>query len=185
MNKNSPEIAQLRIDIESEINHKVRTPYDFDSLSGAIWERMHENLSTTTLKRLWGYISGADNPNWTTLCILSQFLGYKDWADYLHQLSLRDDVESELFQSNGIHADQLLDGDEIEVTWLPNRCCRFRYEGNRSFIVTEVQNAKLHVGDRFSAVTFVIGRPMYLDNVKEGTSYIAGKRNGILTVKKL
>ena len=66
MNKNAPEIAQLRIDIESDINHKVRTPYDFDSLSGAIWERMHENLSPTTLKRLWGYISGADNPNWTT-----------------------------------------------------------------------------------------------------------------------
>lgn len=60
MNKYAPEIASLRQDIEQPVKRKIRTPYDFEFLSGAIWERLHENISPTTLKRLWGYIDGAD-----------------------------------------------------------------------------------------------------------------------------
>ena len=46
-------------------------------------------------------------------------------------------------------------------------------------------------GDTFSAAAFLIGQPMYLDNVKTAesnasvTSYVAGKRNGILTARVL
>ena len=193
MNKNAPEIAQLRMDIESNIHRKIRTPYDFEFLAGAIWERLHENISPTTLKRLWGYIDGAEIPRWTTLGLLSQFLGFKDWEDYLTQLAIRDDIESETFRSKGILADQLNQGDEIEVTWLPNRCCRFKYEGNRRFIVTAAENAKLHIGDTFSAAAFFIGQPLYLDSLVsvfnkeqvQPVSYVAGKRNGLLTARKI
>ncbi|MBR4565299.1 MAG: hypothetical protein IKO26_12685 [Paludibacteraceae bacterium] len=53
MNKYAPEIASLRLDIEQSVKRKIRTPYDFEFLSGVIWERLHENISPTTLKRLW------------------------------------------------------------------------------------------------------------------------------------
>lgn len=56
MNKYSPEIATLRMDIEREVKRKIRTPYDFEFLAGVIWERLHENLSPTTLKRLCGAV---------------------------------------------------------------------------------------------------------------------------------
>lgn len=52
MNKYAPEIASLRLDIEQSVKRKIRTPYDFEFLSGVIWERLHENISPTTLKRL-------------------------------------------------------------------------------------------------------------------------------------
>jgi len=192
MDKNAPEIAQLRMDIESHIQRKLRTPYDFESLSSAIWERLHENISSTTLKRLWGYIDGAASPRWTTLSLLSQFLGYTDWEQYLTQLALRDGIESETFRSKGILAERLQKGEEIEVTWLPNRRCRFRCEGNRRFRVIVSEHAKLQVGDTFSAAAFFIGQPLFLDKVIPANSlsdvpisYIAGKRNGILSVKKL
>ena len=48
MDKHAPEISQLRLDIEKAIDRKVRTPYDFELLANAIWERLHENLSPTT-----------------------------------------------------------------------------------------------------------------------------------------
>lgn len=191
MKKNAPEIIQLRLDVETNINRKVRTPYDFEFLAGAIWERLHENISPTTLKRLWGYIDGADDPRWNTLSMLSRFLGFKDWEHYLSQLAMRDDIESETFRCKGVLADQLQTGDVVEVTRLPNRLCHFRYEGERRFTVTVAQNAKLHEGDTFSAAAFLIGQPMYLDNVKtvdsnaSTTSYVAGKRNGILTARVL
>lgn len=185
MTKESPEIVQLRLDIEARMHHKIHSPYEFDCLAGAIWERLHENISPTTLKRLWGYIDGAEVPRWGTLSLLSRFLGFNDWEHYVRELYMRDDVESEIFRGKGILVNQLQKGDIIEVTWLPNRFCRFRYDGEHNFTVIASKNAKLHEGDTFSAAAFFIGKPMYLDNLRDGTSYVAGKRNGILTAKKL
>lgn len=191
MNKYSPEIATLRMDIEHEVKRKIRTPYDFEFLAGVIWERQHENLSPTTLKRLWGYIDGADTTRRTTLCLLAQFLGFADWEAYQASLATRTDIESDAFEGEGIHIDDLQKGDRVEVTWLPNRRCVFRYEGEAHFIVLESENAKLHVGDSFDTTCFLVGKPMYLDNLqrdevpstKESVSYVAGSKNGLNSVK--
>ena len=206
MNKYSPEIATLRMDVEHELKRKIRTPYDFEFLAGVIRERLHENISPTTLKRLWGYIDGADTTRRTTLCLLSQFLGFADWETYEASLANRTDIESAAFEGEGVHINDLQKGDKVEVTWLPNRRCVFRYEGEAHFIVVEAENAKLHIGDSFDTACFLIGRPMYLDNLKSqmsipsnralqeqrndklqitNVSYVAGAKNGLNSVKKL
>lgn len=191
MNKYSPEIATLRMDIEQEVKRKIRTPYDFEFLAGVIWERLHENISPTTLKRLWGYIDGADTTRRTTLCLLAQFLGFADWEAYQASLAARTDIESSAFEGEGVRINDLQLGDRVEVTWLPNRRCVFRYEGEAHFIVEEAANAKLHVGDSFDTTCFLVGKPMYLDNLqrdevpstKESVSYVAGSKNGLNSVK--
>ena len=186
MNKNAPEILALRQDIEYEVKRRIKTPYDFEFLAGVVWERLHENISPTTLKRLWGYIDGADTTRRTTLCLLSRFLGYADWEAYLAALAQRDDAESAVFSGEGVRSAELKKGQLVEVTWLPNRRCVFRYEGANRYTVTEAQNAKLQVGDRFETACFLLGKPMYLDNLVRGdelpTSYVAGSRNGLHTV---
>lgn len=191
MNKYSPEIATLRMDIEREVKRRIRTPYDFEFLAGVIWERLHENISPTTLKRLWGYIDGADTTRRSTLCLLAQFLGFADWEAYVDSLATRTDIESIAFKGDGVHIDDLKKGDRVEVTWLPNRRCVFRYDGGAHFTVEEAENAKLHVGDSFETACFLTGQPMYLDKLQrdedpstsEGISYVAGSRNGLNSVK--
>ena len=187
MNKNAPEILSLRYDIEQELKRRIKTPYDFEFLAGVVWERLHENISPTTLKRLWGYIEGADTTRRTTLCLLSRFLGYQDWEAYLAALATRTDVESERFDGEGLSIDDLQPNEYVEVTWLPNRRCVFRYEGDAHFLVTEAENAKLHVGDQFDAACFIIGKPLYIDRLMRGneppTAYVAGAKNGLVTVK--
>ncbi len=189
MNKNAPEILALRLDIERDLKRRIKTPYDFEFLAGVVWERLHENISPTTLKRLWGYIDGADTTRRSTLCLLSQFLGYADWEAYLADLATRTEVESEAFAGEGLNIDDLQVGDQIEVTWLPNRRCVFRYEGDAHFLVTAAENAKLHVGDRFETACFIIGKPLYIDRLVRGdqppTAYVAGAKNGLLTAKKI
>lgn len=103
MDKRAPEILSLRQDIEREVKRQIRTPYDFEFLAGVIWERLHENISPTTLKRLWGYIDGANTTRRSTLCLLSQFLGFADWEAYLAALNQRSEVESDSFAGEGIH----------------------------------------------------------------------------------
>ena len=189
MNKNAPEILALRQDIENALKRRIKTPYDFEFLAGVIWERLHENISPTTLKRLWGYIDGADTTRRSTLCLLSCFLGYADWESYLAALSSRTDIESATFAGEGLNIDDLQPGDCVEVTWLPNRRCVFRYEGDAHFVVTEAENAKLLVGDRFETACFLIGKPMYIDRLIRGieppVSYVAGSKNGLTSIRKL
>ena len=95
---------------------------------------------------------GADTTRRTTLCLLAQFLGFADWEMYLASLATRTDIESAAFEGEGVHIDDLKPGDRVEVTWLPNRRCVFRYEGDAHFLVLESENAKLHAGESFDAV---------------------------------
>jgi hypothetical protein len=128
-------------------------------------------------------------PRLSTLNTLSRFIGYADWNAYLLALEQRDASESDMFQGEGLTLSSFQPGDLLEVSWQPNRRCVFRYLGDNQFIVLESKNAKLHIGDRFSTAAFIIGRPMYLDNVllADGTrtSYVAGKRNGLSAVTKI
>lgn len=186
MNKYSPEIISLRQDIEKEVKRQIKTPYDFEFLSGVIWERLHESISPTTLKRLWGYIDGADTTRRSTLCLLSNFLGHNDWEAYLNHLKMCEDEESNDFNGSGVRSEALIAGQEVEVTWLPNRRCTFKYLGQNTYMVTQSHNAKLQIGDTFQAMCFLEGHPMYLDNLlrdgEEPTSYVAGAKKGILKV---
>ena len=93
---------------------------------------------------------------------MARFLGYQDWEAYLAALAARTDVESDMFQGEGITIDDLNEKDCVEVTWLPNRRCVFRYEGNACFVVLESKNAKLHVGDRSETASLFHHRQAYV-----------------------
>ena len=189
LTKQSPEIVSLRAEIERVMGRTMCTPADFDWLNLRIWEACHEYLSPTTLKRLWGYIDGAETPRHTTLTILCKLLGYTSWEEYIESLSARQEAESETFSGEGIRTDQLHPGDCIEIAWRPNRRAVLRYDGNNRFTVIEAENSKLHIGDTCSAVCFLVNRPMYLDNLIQVNqlpkTYVAGKRHGLTYVRKL
>lgn len=183
MNKKSPEITELRHRIELSINRKVKTPADFDFLAGVVWERLHETISPTTLKRLWGYIDGADTTRNSTLNLLSQFLGYQDWDAFLNELENNNEIQSASIISRHILTQDLQPNDIIEVGWQPNRHCIFRYLGNRTFIVEESSNSKLKTGDTFACSLFVLGEPLYIDNLIQNgrppVAFVVGNKSGL------
>ena len=189
MHKQSPEIIALRRDIEEYIGYSLNTPNDFMHLLLLIWEEQHAVLSLSTIKRLWGYIDSNANPRISTLNTLSKLLGYADWNTYLANLEKRCEVESDIFVGEGIYPADLCRGDLLQVQWLPNRQCVFRYLGDNHFVVQESVRSKLHAGDTFNALAFIIGKPLYLSNLHHSgdtsTSYVAGKKNGLTSVIKL
>jgi len=81
-------IDRLKDTIEKKVGCRMRTPKDFDFLAEQIFETLHETVSPTTLKRLWGYLSEARSPRQSTLNILSQFVGYNDWEAFCNQKEL-------------------------------------------------------------------------------------------------
>ena len=155
MQKTSPEISELKQQIEESVQRKMKTSADFTFLSGAIWERIHENISTSTLKRLWGYVDGADATRNSTLEVLSRFLGFKDWDSFLEHIG--QDNGSDRVTKQHIKTDDLKVGDHISVSWKPNRRCTFRYLGDYQFIVEQAENSKLKVGNTFRCGLFILG----------------------------
>ena len=187
MKKNSPEIHELKKQIEERLKRKMKTPNDFIFLSGVIWERTHETMSATTLKRLWGYIDGADETRISTLDILSRSLGFQDWDDFLKHL---DSISgSDPVLARHISIDDLEDGDKIVVSWKPNRRCTFRYLGDARFVVEKAENSKLKVGDTFSATLFILHEPLYLNHLIQGNNppvpFVVGNRDGLCEIERI
>lgn len=187
MDKKSPEIIELRHRIELSIHRKLKTPSDFEFLVQKVWEEMHETISTSTLKRLWGYVEGASKTRNSTLNLLSRFIGYDDWDDFLNELDCENDIPSEKILTQHIETQHLKEGDTIEVAWLPNRHCLFRYIGNRTFIVEKSSNSKLKVGNTFMCSLFVYEEPLYIENlIQEGhppIAFVLGNKTGLTLLK--
>ncbi len=189
MKKNCPEILQLRRDIEISVQRNINTPADFEFLSGVIWERTKTAISTSTLKRLWGYIEGADNTRQCTLELLSKTLGYKSWKAYTEYLEESSPDQSDfLTQNKHVCSDELSIGDVLELKWMPNRECTIQYLGKCKFEINKAINTKLKTGDTFYCRFFIVGQPLYIDNLihngESPTTYVIGKRDGITCIEK-
>ena len=144
MEINSPEIYELRLRIEASIKRKIQTPADFDFLRGIIWERTHEQISTSTLKRLWGYVDGVDTARNSTLNVLSKSLGYNNWDDFVNKLKLENQTNSDLVLSKSVASCDLSIGDTLSIAWQPNRVCQLSYLGNNTFKIIKAKTRKLY-----------------------------------------
>ena len=181
--ENENDLTVLRNCIEKMLDRKISTPKDFDFLSDQILSKLNVLLSPTTLKRLWGYVSSDNTPRESTLSILAQFVGYRNWAAFT-STNLQDrESQSYLILSRKLSAYSLEKGEQVILTWLPDRYCRIEHLGDCRFKVLEARNCKLDVDDTFHCSIFIENEPLYVDNLKhrsfESTSYVAGKKDGI------
>ena len=187
MNKNSPEIQELKKQVEESAGRKMNTTSDFIALGQIIWDRIHENLSPTTLKRLWSYIDGATVTRRSTLDVLSHFLGLDDWDAFLERL--HSENGSDPVVAPHISSVDLSVGEKVFVSWKPDRRCTFRYLGDSHFVVEKSENSKLKEGDTFSASLFILGEPLYLDElVQDGNApiaFVAGNKGGLCELQRL
>lgn len=184
-----PEIYELRLRIEASIKRKIETPADFDFLRGIIWERTHEQISTSTLKRLWGYVDGVDNARNSTLNVLSKALGYENWDAFILKLKSENVDNSDLVMSESMSSGDLKIGDMLMIAWQPNRVCRLKYLGDNQFEVMESQNSKLKVGDTFRCGLFILGEPVYINDLRQnkGTGepklFVIGNKSGLTKLR--
>lgn len=183
-----PEIALLLEEVERKYGRKVNTSTDFESLSVVIEREIGEYISSSTLKRLWGYVTLKPTPRISTLDVLCRFIGYPSFAEYREALKHLGAVSSAFFTTPYISSADLKPGDNVLIGWPPNRLVTLQYDGDDTYTVVKAENSKLQVGDRFRASQFLLGYPLYIDRVQrpDGTtpSYVAGKNGGLNRVEK-
>ena len=177
--------GRLCREIETALHREMRTPKDFDFLRKRIFAQRHQLVSTTTLKRIWGYLDDGVQPRVSTLDILVQFLGYQGWEDYCRGAQTSTEVPSNPVMGRRLSvADELSRGDRLRLTWQPARVCDVEYVGDLTFRVVASENTRLQADDTFQCSLIVEGEPLYLDNLRQKgcppIAYVCGKRGGVM-----
>ena len=172
-------------EIEAALHRQMKTPKDFDFLKERIFGRLHILVSSTTLKRLWGYLDESVTPREKTLDVLTQFLGYRNWEEYTHRVQDPEGSQSSPVMNRKISVrEEMTLGKSIRLTWQPDRVCDIEYLGDLTFKVIASENTRLQEGDTFQCSLIVEGEPLYLDNLIQGhkqpTAYVCGKKSGVL-----
>ena len=168
-------------EIERLTGRDMTSSKDFEWLAGQIHALLNTSLGVNTLKRAWGFngYEGTE-PQKGTLDILARFVGYTTYEAF--EIAVND-LSSDTIKTQNIYTKQLPRGLAVGCSWQPDRECTFQHLGDGKFVVTEVKNSKLSVGDTFDCQIFVENEPLYLTNlVHEGNPpvcYIAGKQQGV------
>lgn len=184
-----PEIAELLVLVEKTYPKSLHTSTDFDEFSLHLKREMNESVSTSTLKRLWGYVGDSHLPRMQTLDVLARYIGHAGFKQFCAWLKTSTAYNSSFFSAHQISARELEPGSEVEIGWSPNRYLRLRYQGNDLFEVEEARQSKLLEGDRFEAVSFLMGQPLFLPYVLRGgtrlSPFIAGRNGGLTLLNSL
>ena len=182
-------IKKLINETEKAFRRNLLTPVDFEALSDNVLMRLNIYLSKTTLMRLWGYIDDGVSPSKTTLNILSRYLGYDGWVDFVARhggvADTEDDMPSNPVLSRRLRvADELVVGDRLRLVWHPERVCDLEYLGDMRFLVIGSVNTRLREGDTFEMNMVIEGEPLYIDNLCQANNppiaYVCGKISGVM-----
>lgn len=192
-------MASLRAEIERVANRRMLTPIDFDFLSECIRDSVHQNVSSTTLKRVWGYVRDVDEnyiPGKYTLTVLARFVGCLDMDDFIRKHTNcrtepafgSESVESNRYFGETLWSNDMPIGAIVELRWSPNRFVAIRHLSGNRFVVEISENAKLRVGDEIECYTFTQNAPLYVGRIFSNnmpqSSYLAGARTGVRYIVK-
>lgn len=180
-----PEIIALRKAVEAAVPREIKTSYDFNYLSGAIAGRCKDMLSETTLKRVWGYVEGYDTIRQHTLQVLARFAGYESYEAFYEEFCKT--RESDIVIGKSIKSEEIEVGTVLHFTWQPDRECRVQYLGENKYLILEALHTQLKPQDTFVSALFIIGEPLYLDQLvhkgKSMNTYVVGKKTGLTSIE--
>lgn len=188
MPKRTPEIEQLLLDVEKKFGLRPHSPADFNLLILAIEKEIGKSktIALSTLERLWGYVNNVDRPRVSSLNVLTQYIGFSNWDEYLLYIQEKEQSNANHILEGAIRASDLGIGRLVGVQ-IGHLSYIFRYLGKMQFEVVKAKHSSiLEPGATFITTFFMEGRPLYLDNLKrEGKApivYAAGGGRGLQKV---
>lgn len=184
MSYNSQYIMLLRTLVEEAADHRVSTTTDFAFLSGCIQGRLKQTLSVSTLERIWGYVDGYQSIRENTLNVLARFVGFASWRSFVNDYcEVPSAASSHRVLSPALLAADVPDGGRVRLCWNPGRDVVLLHLGDGCWRVESSVGSKLRVGDTFRCDRFILGHPVYLEELrqegKEACYYVAGNKGGL------
>ena len=163
----------------------LRLPSDCEYLSLDIESKTGVRIGATTLKRLLGFAKDERSPHASTLDAIARYLGYAHWEE----LSKIEDQGNSDFSSSDdeLRSSDLQIGQEVEITYLPDRQVVLTYQGDNRYTVRVSENSKLQAGDEVEILSFVLHHPLLVMQVwRSGQplgQFTAGRVSGLSTIR--
>lgn len=183
----------LRNQIERFAGKEMKMRRHFDMLAETVFMQTRQMLSPTTLRRFWGYQEAGVSVSRHTLDVLCMLLGYRNWDEFENSVSrhtedMNANVSDFLLDVKTINSEALECGQEVIITWMPDRRVVVVHEGADVYRVINNENSKLRKGDTFHCGKLVEGQPLFCsDLLREGhapMNYVGGRNGGIRFVVK-
>lgn len=86
-------IEQLKHAVIAAFGQTLDAPTDYERLSADIQNKTGELISTSTLKRLFGYIKPGTVPRPSTLSALARYVGSAGWSDFCNKCTKEEVLE--------------------------------------------------------------------------------------------
>lgn len=172
--------------IRERFKAPIQYPQQCEALSLDIQESTGQTLGTTTLKRMLGFVTGPASPRPSSLDIIAQYLGYHDYN--LLAKDLGEDCDISDFRTvESIDSIDLEPGEQVQITYHPNRLLVLSYLGENLYLVNEARGSKLLKGDKLIIAGFYVGFELLITDVERARkhlgSYQAAKLGGLTSVE--
>ena len=162
----------------------LRQPSDCEFISLDIESKTGIHIGSTTLKRLIGFAEDERTPHASTLDAIARYLGFAHWEE-LSQIEDKGNSDFDTTDQEVRSADLQTDA-VVEVTYLPDRKVRMKYQGNNRYQIIESLNSKLLVGDEMEILNFVLHHPLLVLKVwRSGQTlgqFTAGRVSGLSSI---
>ena len=173
--------------IEQKFNKEIRYPSDCDALAGDISHVTKNTISTYTLKRIFGFIEGSKEPRLYTLDVIANYLGYKNWDNYIeNQLNIEN---SEFHTIQQLAIEKLELNSLIEIHYAPETKLTLQYLENFEFEIKDSLNSKLQEKDLVKIFNIVKNYPLIINSVTRNNvnlgAYKAAKISGVTEINIL
>lgn len=169
--------------IEERLGYELTTTDDFKMLSERVFEVTGDRLSVSTLKRCFGRFGRNIVQRYSTLSILARYAGFRDWNDFITTLRESLSEESDFKPIDAIAIENIPVGDQLKISWLPNREIIVEYLGDRRFKILDAVNTKLQQNDIIEIAMLASNQPMFISHIlrrsNNFTGYLAGQYHGV------
>jgi len=173
--------------LEDKFGQAIRYPKDCDALSTEISATCKQRISASTIKRLYGFIKGIEQPRVYTLDVISNYLGYTSWENLLMSLNKQNKPTRETIEH--LVPSQLKKNNVIEIGYEPHRMITLKYLGNNQFKIAHSNDNKLHQEDVIEFQSADLHYPLSINEIKRGEKnvgqYLAGSVSGVTFIKKI
>ena len=172
--------------IHEKFGQSVRYPKDCNALADHISSMCKTKISGSTLKRLYGFVKGTQEPRLYTLDIISEYLGFKGWEHLIQ--SLDKSVSSESRELEKLKPEQVRKGQIVLLGYEPGKKIELQKQGN-SFLITSSNDRKLFPGDEVKFGVVELHYPLTFTGLSRkgenlGKLQIAAV-SGITSIRKL
>ena len=179
------EIIKKRIEEKSGI--KVLYSRDCDILANKISVESNCRISSSTVRRLYGFTTGTKEARVYTLDVISNYLGFSTWDDLIKPLDPNESIKTNIITE--LKTNKLKIGDRYEYKFKPDAEVTIEFIGKSSFKVISSKRSQLKNGDTFTASVLTLHHPLFILNVeRNGESVgkvIEAKVSGLTHISKI